>query len=121
MSFDWKDAVRQGDVFLVPIDELPDDTEPVKSKPGHVVLAEGEATGHAHVVRSRHARLVRHRRDTGRTEWNPPVFEERELLVVEQESLLEHEEHDPISVPVGVYEVRRQREYAPEAPRWVRD
>ena len=36
--------------------------------------------------------------------------------------LLVHEEHDPLPVLPGVYEVRRQREYAPRGrSSWVSD
>jgi len=35
--------------------------------------------------------------------------------------LLVHEEHDRLAVLPGVYEVRRQREYAPRRSRWVSD
>ena len=36
--------------------------------------------------------------------------------------LLVHEEHDPLPVLPGVYEVRRQREYVPQRrSRWVSD
>ena len=37
------------------------------------------------------------------------------------QTVLLHEEHDPVPLEPGVYEVRRQREYAPQAPRLVRD
>jgi hypothetical protein len=118
--------IRQGDVLLVPVGDLPEGTWELESERGRVVLATGEATGHAHVVRSSHARLVRHRRPTGRRGgMGRPIFEERDLLVVEQDALLEHEEHASIEVPAAVYEVRRQREYQPGARRtggvWVRD
>ena len=43
-------VARQDDVLLVPVAELPAGCEPVKGWTGQLVLAEGEATGHAHVV-----------------------------------------------------------------------
>jgi hypothetical protein len=97
-------------VLLVQVPELPDEatTEP---NSGALVLAEGEATGHAHVVRSRRASLHR-------------LFDADErYLVVEgtRPVALRHEEHDPIAVPAGVWEVRRQREYDPEGELWVSD
>jgi len=50
--------LRQGDVLLVELDELPSQLEPVPmvhpwreyGRVGHLVLARGEATGHAHVL-----------------------------------------------------------------------
>jgi hypothetical protein len=120
---DGRGLARQGDVLLVPIDGAAPDGQLVERQAGRFVLAEGEATGHAHVVRARHARLVRQRRSTGRRGWmGRPVFEDRLLLVVEDRpAVLRHEEHDPIRVVSGVYEVRRQREYVPAGARWVRD
>ncbi len=36
-------------------------------------------------------------------------------------AVLAHEEHDPLLVAPGVYEVRRQREYRPkQLARWAR-
>ena len=42
-------------------------------------------------------------------------------LVVTAPQTLRHEEHDPLPLEAGVYEVRRQREYRPQTPVWVRD
>ncbi len=102
--------VRQGDLLLVPVAELPESVRRVRGR--RLVLAEGEATGHAHVVDDERASLYQHG-------WP----ETRYLRVegVEPVSLV-HEEHDPLPVLPGVYEVRRQREYAPlRRFRWVRD
>src|SRR5436309_1533613 len=50
--------IRQGEVLLVPAEGLPE-TQPKRVFEGpRIVLAEGEATGHAHVVQG-NARLVR--------------------------------------------------------------
>ena len=42
--------IQQGDVLIFTNSELPGDATPVKPKNGQLVLAEGEATGHAHTV-----------------------------------------------------------------------
>ena len=52
--------IRQGDLLLVPIAGLPEGADRVRS--GRLVLAEGEATGHAHVVDDERASLHRHPR-----------------------------------------------------------
>ena len=44
--------VRQGDVLLVPVDAIPEAAKPVARDHGRVVLAYGEATGHAHAISS---------------------------------------------------------------------
>ena len=43
------------------------------------------------------------------------------LAIAEDGSALVHEEHDPIHVPEGRYELRRQREYTQQRPRYVAD
>ena len=108
--------IRQGDVLLVPVPEIPSHIGAVDNETtaDRHVLAEGEATGHAHVVAGVGLRLV---------EWRRPVRwsrdERRTYLVVEaQEANLSHQEHLPLAVPEGLYEVRRQREY--RAGGWQR-
>ena len=81
------------------------------------LLAEGEATGHAHVVVGNELRLAEWSR---RHRWGPS--EQRRYLIVEGEATLVHEEHLPLVVAAGVYEVRRQREYRrPDRSSWVAD
>lgn len=41
---------RQGDIRLVPVAKLPEDLTEVPRQNGRLVLAEGEATGHLHVI-----------------------------------------------------------------------
>jgi hypothetical protein len=43
-----KFMARQGDVLVASIDEVPAKTSAVPKEAGRVVLAHGEATGHAH-------------------------------------------------------------------------
>jgi hypothetical protein len=111
--------VRQGDVLLVPVDALPARRHERIVDGPRIVLAEGEATGHAHVVLGR-ARLVH---STTAPSWRGVG---RTHLVVEEPASLVHDEHDAIGLDRGVYEVHRQREYQP-APqlraqfRWVAD
>jgi hypothetical protein len=102
--------VRQGDLLLVPVGGLPDNARRLGS--GRLVLAEGEATGHAHVVEDERASLFD-------WHWGADTY-----LVVEgvDPVVLWHEEHDPLPLRPGVYEVRRQREYVPQRrARWVAD
>ncbi len=109
--------VRQGDVLLIPVVERPDRGERACEEGSRFVLAEGEATGHAHVVLGR-GQLYAPRLDRGT---------EGSFLAVEEPASLVHDEHDAIGLAPGAYEVRRQREYTPPAPRrsesfrWVAD
>lgn len=101
---------RQGDVLIARIERLPTGLESVPRESGRLVLAHGEATGHAHVVE-------------GEAELLATDLEELEerFLRVEREAQVVHDEHDPITLAPGDYSVRRQREYQPEAPRFVAD
>ena len=101
---------RQGDVLLCVIDEIPPDVKPVANDGDRVVVALGEQTGHAHAFAADRVEMLQEKRSR------------RSFLVIgEGGAELAHEEHDPILVPAGCYELRRQREYAPAMPRLVLD
>lgn len=110
---------RQGDVLLVPVDELPQQRSLIrrKGKGEGVILAAGEATGHHHRVRERGARLYL-------------SGSERYLTTGKAGGTITHEEHDSIALPPnGVFKVVQQREYKPvikdntvrASQTWVRD
>lgn len=105
---------RQGDVLLVAVEAIPARAVPVPRHRNQVVLAYGEATGHRHAIGERHAELLA---------VSGEEVERRFLRIVGTEALLVHEEHDPIALPAGIYQVIRQREYVPEerASRFVCD
>lgn len=106
---------RQGDILLIPIQAIPEQAKKARRKNGRLVLAEGEATGHAHAVLDRTATLY---------ELFSPgdVAELRQrFLNVTAEVALVHDEHATIQLPPGEYEVRRQREYSPERIRQAED
>ena len=104
--------IRQGDVLLVPVERVPEQVGPVAREEGRLVLAEGEVTGHAHVIEAERAELV-----------TAEGAAELYLLVHGTEPVeLTHEEHSTLPVEPGAYRVVRQREFAPSAsPRWVAD
>lgn len=95
--------VRQGDLLIVRVDGLPENSV----LQSHRVLAEGEATGHMHEL------------DSGE------LYEREGTLffkVLEgQKTTLNHQEHGPITFVPGVYKVIRQREYEPRGWRRVAD
>ena len=97
---------RQGDVALVKVDALPAGARKVEAE-GPVILAHGEVTGHAHRIETPGATLYREGTKT--------------YLTADQLLELTHEEHTTQQIEPGVYEVRRQREYSPQANRWVAD
>ena len=89
---------RQGDVLLVAVPELPEGAKP-QARHGRLVLAEGEATGHAHAIAEPDVREF-------------TVGDERFVLVRSAAQLI-HEEHATIDLPPGAYRVVIQREYEP--------
>ena len=92
---------RQGDILIVKIVRVPEGAVKQQNR----VLAEGEATGHAH------------RLDNG------DVYEKGGVLYFRAEEVvhLNHEEHGQITFEPGIYKVVRQREYEPEGWRNVAD
>lgn len=102
---------RQGDVLIVSADAIANIGEIVPRDKGRIVLAYGEVTGHAHAILDREAELR-----------EIPGTEDRFLRIMSQSGVeLKHEEHSTIIIPPGAYIVRRQREYSPEAIRFVAD
>lgn len=93
---------RQGDVLFTAIKELPEGLTERTTR----VIVEGEVTGHSH-------RLVE-----GRILQDAQGYLFLEVLRATQ---VVHQEHHPIHLEPGIYQVTRQREYAPEAIRTVVD
>jgi len=84
----------QGDVILISVETVKGKKKE-KTERGYVI-AEGESTGHCHTVEDEIELLVS---DAGMYVSSVEPF------------TIKHEEHKPITVPSGKYEVRRVREY----------
>ena len=103
-----RQQARQGDVLLIPVKSPTGLTEETPDG-DRVVLAHGEATGHVHAVSAARARAWR-------------GADEMRYLEVRRGTQLIHDEHFPVMLDEGWYEIRRQREYVPAAlPRTVTD
>jgi hypothetical protein len=106
---------RQGDILLLPVpeDAVPQEVRDLPPAPrdgrGRMVLALGEATGHAHAVRAPGVLLRA----------ADPLAPDH--LHLPSGGRLVHEEHATISLPKGWFRVIRQREYVPGAVRVVAD
>jgi hypothetical protein len=101
---------RQGDVLLVEIDQPSIVGKRIHPEYGRIVLARGELSGHAHAIRE--------------SDGNAKLFEgagNLRYLLMTEIGRLEHEEHGPIVLEPGWYEVRRQREYDPVGTTLTRD
>jgi len=96
-----KGIAQQGDVILVKVLEIKG------KKLNHLVLAEGELTGHCHQITKGDAELYEH---------EGTLF----LKVLSKTAELTHQEHKTIILPKGDFEIKRVREYdhfAEEAKR----
>jgi hypothetical protein len=98
---------RQGDVLIEQIAEIP---RSAKRSKGKIVLAHGEATGHAHTIEDRDS-----------ADWWVLPDGEQQYLEVAKGAEVVHQEHSTIALPAGRYRVTRQREYSPEAIRVMAD
>ncbi len=95
--------LRQGDVLLIARSQ-PGTATPVMGPDGRPLAGlrvPGERTGHAHVLP---ATVV---------ESPTPAGGPARLLYLDQLGTMTHEEHAPVEVPAGWWEVRLQRQYTP--------
>jgi len=108
----------QGDVMIRRIDKLPAGVKPMASENGVFIVAHSE-TGHHHVIAER-PNVKMFASD------DPLVSYLQVIEATEQtETLLEHlrsfDTHQTLSIPAGLFELRRQREYSPEGWRRAAD
>ena len=87
--------IRHGDVLLRPVSKIPSGKEIQHS--GEIIIAEGEATGHAHRLKSKEAKAV---------EADGVLY-----LSLTVPAPLTHEEHKEIVIPAGDYERVFEREF----------
>lgn len=126
---------RHGDILLIKIDKLPKNIK-FKTKKSKIIL-EGEVTGHAHRLKGNARILEVAERIANRPLqkiWDGNVLKtyvgpitvepDKQVVgyaVVKEPTELIHEEHNTITLPVGTYEIKRQREYDADYIRYVED
>jgi len=89
-------TAQQGDVILRRLNKMPAGEQKVLAK-RHLVLAEGEVTGHSHVIEEDESELIQ--------------IGEQIILKLEEQATLVHQEHGPITLDKGLWEVGRVQEY----------
>ena len=90
-----KITFQQGDVIGKRLDKIPDgERKTIGLK--KLVLAHGES-GHSHVIEDDEAELI--------------AIGERMILKLERAATLKHEEHKPIKLSPGIWEIGRVKEY----------
>lgn len=99
---------RQGDVLFMQVNETLEG-QPQDRVNGRLIVAEGEATGHAHAVCDIDAQLLT-MEVTGEVYLDAP-----------NGATVEHEEHAAVVLPPGTFRVMYQREYSPQEIRRVLD
>ena len=89
---------RQGDLLLTKISK-PRSAKPAEQdvENGRLVLLRGERTGHAHTVEADKATIM---------SWGDVM-----ALEVAEETELTHDEHNPIPLKPGTYQVNTQRRF----------
>ncbi len=100
--------IVQGDVFFTRATKLPEGVKQATRKERGYIIAEGEATGHAHVIHD-----------------DIELYEKDGVLFIKtaKEAEVRHEEHLPVILSPGIWRVGIIREYDPflEETRIVRD
>lgn len=103
-------VVRQGDVVLFPVAEPPGIDKARVVAEDRLVLAEGEVSGHHHVIEHPGARMV----ETEAHEIFVQIMDEGVASVV-------HDEHPALVVEPGWWKLIRQQEQVAGEWRQVRD
>src|ERR1041385_1170635 len=91
-------TAQQGDVVLRKLSSLPEGEAKTVSRK-RLVLAEGEHTGHSHTIEDDEAELIQ--------------IGERMLLKLTKAATVTHQEHKPIRLSPGIWEVGRVKEFDP--------
>lgn len=104
------EAVRQGDVYLTRLADLPDDRGAATD---NRQLAPGSTRGSRHIVAAQSDVTIT-APPKGSTVLVGPVIESRSRLLVE------HPEHGHIDLPPGIYQTSFQRDYARERAEEIR-
>ena len=103
-------TIRQGDVALISVREIPKDALLQPAPEGRLVLQHGESTGHAHAFYddSHNVRLY-------------VAHSGARYLHVQAPAELRHEEHSTARIPAGLWQLPMQVEYTPAELRRVQD
>lgn len=98
--------VRQGDVMLLQVENVPNDA--VKVDVGErIVLAYGEVTGHHHSLLSKGVDLME--------------ASGARYLIVGETTEVTHQEHNPVTIVPGIWRVAIQTHYTNVGNRRVMD
>jgi hypothetical protein len=114
----FNNQAAQGDLYIRRVDALPANARPMATEHGAFIVAHSES-GHNHIIKERPGVTVYTIDD--------PMVSYLEVIQAteETEALLEHlrghDTHETIAIPLGIFELRRQREETPKGWRRVED
>ena len=104
---------RQGDILFVKVSNIPQET----IKTGSKVIIEYEATGHKHLIASNCTELYELEKDSHiQRRFGRNIIG---FVNVLDDTLITHDEHQPIKLPKGKYQIIRQREFNPEGEHYA--
>ena len=92
-----KTTSQQGDILLTKINDFAYTDKMKITAKNRCILAEGEKSGHCHVIEDDEAELIQDG--------------ERVLLSLQKQATLRHQEHNPITLEPGIWEVGKVNEY----------
>jgi hypothetical protein len=108
----------QGDLLIERVaDVTPSGTIVSPDATGAIVLAEGELTGHRHAIFDR----VTMFREDALARDIPGGLYVGHVKVSDGSVVIRHQEHSPVTLPEGMWRVRRQRELEPKDATLVSD
>jgi len=88
---------QQGDVLIESVERIPAEAREVKHNNGRLILAAGEATGHAHAITALGAMLLQKDNDL--------------FVTTKEETEVVHEEHGTVVLPAGDFKIRKVVEF----------
>ena len=88
---------QHGDVLIKEVNRLPEDAKIVARSNGVIVVMAGEVTGHRHLISQKGASLYELKGDL--------------YLEVTKPVVINHEEHKPLWIPTGIYQIGQVKEY----------
>jgi hypothetical protein len=92
-----KFSLRQGDVLMLRVTEIPKDAKPAKREKGLIILARGEMTNHHHAITDKTAKSFLCGNDL--------------YLDLSKRADVDHQEHGTVTLEPGIYKVVHQHEY----------
>ena len=111
---------QQGDVLIRRIERIPDGAKKIKPTKRGFILAEGEATGHAHVVSDNTASMytvedqyvIQELMAKYFPEWSRAMWPMAlNILEIINPAAISHQEHGAFTIDTGIYAVPIVQEY----------